>query len=234
MAVCQDGFITSHGTERVEIYDDGEVKAFVGDYVPQWPLLDLERPKTYGAAGFHDYYYEHKRQQMDAMEDARAVIGEVAGAFNRQFNRNYGLFEAYRLDDAEVAVVVANSTAGTTKVVVDQLREDGVKAGLLKPRVFRPFPAQEMAEASGCLEGGGACWTVPSPLGRWTMLAPSSWRLVAAMAVHGFNVPVAGYVYGLGGRDILPHEIEAVYRELLGTAETGHVARRVQYLGVRE
>jgi len=233
VAVCQDGFITSHGTERVEIYDDDRVKAFVGEYQPQWPLLDLEKPKTYGAAGFHDVYYEHKRQQMEAMDDARVVIEEVSRAFSREFGGDYGLFEAYRLADAEVAIVVANSTAGTTKVVVDQLREDGVKAGLLKPRVFRPFPAQEMVEALGHLKAV-AVLDRSTSFGAMDNAGPIFLETVAALAVHGLGAPVAGYVYGLGGRDILPHEIEAVFHELLDAAEKGRVAHRVQYLGVRE
>jgi pyruvate ferredoxin oxidoreductase alpha subunit len=233
VAVCQDGFITSHGTERVEIYDDGAVKAFVGEYRPQWPLLDVDNPKTYGAAGFHDYYYESKRQQMAAMQVAREVIGQVAAEFNGAFDRDYGLFEAYRLDDAEVAVVVANSTAGTAKVVVDQLREDGVRAGLLKPRVFRPFPAQEMVEALGHLSAV-AVMDRSSSFGAMDNAGPLFLETVAALAVHGAGVPVAGYVYGLGGRDILPHEIEAVYRELLQAAETGRIRDPIQYLGVRE
>ncbi len=145
--VCQDGFITSHSMERVEVYDDADVKAFVGIYRPERSLLDVDSPMTYGALHFYDYYYESKRQQAEAMEHARRVIPEVTEEFNRKFNRNYGLFEAYRLDDADVAVVVANSTAGTAKIVVDSLRAQGLKVGLLKPRVFRPFPAKELAEA---------------------------------------------------------------------------------------
>jgi pyruvate ferredoxin oxidoreductase alpha subunit len=233
VAVCQDGFITSHGTERVEIYDDAAVKAFVGEYQPQWPLLDLEQPKTYGAAGFHDYYYESKRQQMAAMEAAREVVGDVAAEFNEAFGRDYGLFETYRLADAEVAIVIANSTAGTAKVVIDQLWEDGIRAGLLKPRVFRPFPAREMVKALGHLKAL-AIMDRSSSFGAMDNAGPLFLETVAALAMNGAGVPVAGYVYGLGGRDILPHEIEGVFRELLHTAETGQVRNPIQYLGVRE
>jgi pyruvate ferredoxin oxidoreductase alpha subunit len=233
VVVCQDGFITSHGTERVEIYDDAEVKTFVGDYDPQWPLLDLEKPKTYGAAGFSDCYYEFKRQQMEAMDNALGVIQDIAEAFNRQFDRDYGLFEAYRLEDAEVAVVVTSSTAGTTKVVVDQLREDGIKAGLLKPRVFRPFPAREMARAVRHLRAVGVLDRSVS-FGAMANAGPWYLELMAALAYHGVDVPVAGCVYGIGGRDLTPGEIEEVYRGLLEAAETGQVVHRVQHLGVRE
>jgi pyruvate ferredoxin oxidoreductase alpha subunit len=233
VAVCQDGFITSHGMERVEIYDDEQVRAFVGEYQPQWPLLDLEKPKTYGPLDFYDYYYEHKRQQMEAMTHARRVIGQVARAFNGAFGRSYGLFEAYRLEDAEVAVVVANSTAGTAKVVVDALRDQGVRAGLLKPRVVRPFPSEELAGALGHLKAIAVMDRSVS-FGATDNAGPLFLELAATLAVQGIRVPVSDYVYGLGGRDIRPAEIEGIYRALLRTAATGHVERAVTHLGVRE
>jgi pyruvate ferredoxin oxidoreductase alpha subunit len=233
VAVCQDGFITSHAVERVQIYADTDVKGFVGNYRPQWSLLDLEHPKTYGPLDFYDYYYEHKRQQVEAMEQAQRVILEVAEEFNHTFDRNYGLFEPYRLEDAEVAVVVANSTAGTAKVVVDQLRDEGLKAGLLKPRLFRPFPAKELADALRHLKAV-AVMDRSISFGAMDNAGPLFLELVAALALHGVQVPVADYVFGLGGRDILPGEIESVYRDMVRAAETGQVERRVTFLSVRE
>jgi pyruvate ferredoxin oxidoreductase alpha subunit len=233
VAVCQDGFITSHGMERVEIYDDDVVQDFIGNYQPQWPLLDLENPKTYGPLDFYDYYYEHKRQQVDAMEHAPQVIMDVAKEFNEKFDRNYGLFEPYRLEDAEVALIVANSTAGTAKVVIDQLREDGLKVGLLKPRVFRPFPAKEMVEALEHVEALAVMDRAIS-FGSMSNAGPLFLEAVAALAMHGVQMPVANYVYGLGGRDILPSEIESVYRDMFNAAETGKVDQMVKYLSVRE
>jgi len=233
VAVCQDGFITSHGMERVEIYDDADVKDFVGEYHHQWSLLDLENPKTYGPLDFYDYYYEHKRQQVEAMEHAQPVILEVAEEFNRKFNRNYGLFEPYRLEDAEVAVLVANSTAGTAKVVVDKLRGEGLKVGLLKPRVFRPFPARELTEALSHLKAV-AVMDRSISFGAMNNTGPLFLELAAALSLHGVQMPMADYVYGLGGRDILPGEIERVYRDALKMAETGQVERMVTYLSVRE
>jgi pyruvate ferredoxin oxidoreductase alpha subunit len=233
VAVCQDGFITSHGMERVEIYEDAQVQAFVKQYRPQWSLLDLQEPKTYGPLDFYDYYYEHKRQQVDAMEQAQRVICEVAEEFNRTFNRSYGLFEAYRLEDAEVAVVVANSTAGTAKVVVDQLRGDGFRVGLLKPRVFRPFPGREIAQALDHLKAVAVMDRSVS-FGAMDNAGPLFMELVAALALQGMRLPLADYVYGLGGRDIRPVEIESIYRDLLRSAATGQVSQPVTYLGVRE
>jgi len=233
VAVCQDGFITSHGMERVEVYDDPDVKAFVGQFKPQWSLLDLENPKTYGPLDFYDYYYEHKRQQVDAMEHAQGVIMEVAKEFNAKFGRDYGLFESYRVEDADVAVVAANSTAGTAKVVVDQLRGDGLKVGLLKPRLFRPFPAKELADALGHLKAV-AVMDRSISFGAMENAGPLFLELAAALALHGVQMPMADYVYGLGGRDILPGEIESVYRDMLHAAETGQVEQMVTYLSVRE
>jgi pyruvate ferredoxin oxidoreductase alpha subunit len=233
VAVCQDGFVTSHGMERVEIFDDEAVKEFVGTYRPQWSLLDIEHPKTFGPLDFYDYYYEHKRQQVQAMENATGVILAVAEEFNRKFNRNYGLFEPYRLDDAEVAVVVTNSTAGTAKVVVDRLREEGLKVGLLKPRVFRPFPARELAEALKHLKAI-AVMDRSISFGAMHNAGPLFLELAAALSLYGVHIPMADYVFGLGGRDILPREIESVYRDMLRVAESGRVERLVTYLSVRE
>ncbi len=233
VAVCQDGFITSHGMERVEIYEDSDVQDFIGNYKPQWPLLDLENPKTYGPLDFYDYYYEHKRQQIDAMEHAPQVIMDVAQEFNEKFDRNYGLFEPYKLEDAEVAIIVANSTAGTAKVVVDQMREDGLKVGLLKPRIFRPFPAKEMVDALKHVEALAVMDRAVS-FGAMSNAGPLFLEIVAALAMHGVQMPVADYVYGLGGRDILPSEIESVYRDMFDAAEAGKVDQMVKYLSVRE
>ncbi|MGD9099634.1 MAG: pyruvate ferredoxin oxidoreductase [Anaerolineae bacterium] len=231
--VCQDGFITSHGMERVELYDDADVKDFVGQYKPQWPLLDLENPKTYGPLDFYDYYYEHKRQQVLAMEKATPVIQEVAAEFNARFGRDYGLFEAYKLKDAEVALVALNSTAGTTKLVVDQLRDEGLKVGLLKPRVFRPFPGQALVEALKHVKAI-AVMDRSISFGIMDNSGPLFSELAAAFYVYGSQVPMVDYVYGLGGRDIMTREIESVFRAALKVAETGQVERTVTFLGVRE
>jgi pyruvate ferredoxin oxidoreductase alpha subunit len=233
VAVCQDGFITGHGLERVEVYEDDEVKDFIGTYEPQWPLLDLQNPKTYGPLDFYDYYYEHKRQQVEAMENATPVILEVANEFNERFGRDYGLFESYRLNDADVAVVVANSTAGTAKTVVERLRDEGVKAGLLKIRLFRPFPGEEIAQALSHLDAV-AVMDRSISFGAMDNAGPLYLELLAALAAHDVRLPVIDYVYGLGGRDILPREIERVFRDALDVAQTGQIERRVTYLSVRE
>jgi len=231
--VMQDGFITGHGVERVEIYDDQAVKEFIGERTPHYPLLDLDHPVTYGPLDFYDYYFEHKRQQVEAMENAKQVIIDIGKEFGEKFGRAYGLFDAYRLDDADVAIVVLSSTAGTTKVVVNELREKGLKVGLLKPRAFRPFPAEELAKALSDVKAIGVLDRSAS-FGAMGNCGPLFLEFCTALKVYGVDAPVVDYIFGLGGRDIVPAQIEGVYRDLLKIAKTGEIEKLVTYLGVRE
>jgi len=228
-----DGFITSHGMERVELLEDQEVRDFVGEYKPQHSILDVDNPVTYGPLDFYDYYYEHKRQQVEAMEQVTDVILEVGEEFGRKFGRPYGLFETYMLDDADVAVVVLSSTAGTAHVAVDRLRAQGLKVGLLKPRVFRPFPAQQFVEALSHVKAIGVMDRSIS-FGSMENAGPLFLELCTALKIYGGDMPIVDYVFGLGGRDTLPGQIEQVYRDLLHIKDTGKIERLVTYLGVRE
>lgn len=230
--VMQDGFITSHSVQRVEIYEDAVIRRFIGDYQPHYPLLDVDNPVTYGPLDFYDYYFEHKRQQIEAMRNAKDVILQVGKEFGEVFGREYGLFETYRLDDADVAIVVLSSTAGTARTAVDRLRDEGLKVGLLKPRVFRPFPGDEMVAALqgvkaiavmdrsvsfGALDNGGPLWL----------------EVAAAAQSRGLQIPIVDYVFGLGGRDTTARDIERIYRHILKVASTGEVEQHVNYVGVR-
>lgn len=233
--VMQDGFITSHAVERVEIFDDSAVREFVGPYQPKYSVLDIERPLTFGPLDFYDYYFEHKRQQIEAFAHAGGVIQEVAADFGRRFGREYGLFDAYHLDDADVAIMVLSSTAGTARVVVDDLRRQGLKVGLLKPRVFRPFPAAEIVQALGHVKAL-AVMDRSTSFGSMMGAGPLFMETAAAFQVlgGGKRLPIVDYVFGLGGRDITPPEIERVYRDLLAVAEDGLTGNPVRCLGVRE
>ena len=229
-----DGFITSHGLERVETYDDAEVKDFVGEYKSAHPLLDWRNPVTYGPLDFYDYYFEHKRQQVEGMENVKQVIIDVGKEFGKKFGRAYGLFETYKLEDADVGVVVLSSTAGTAKAAVDNLRKQGHKVGLLKPRVFRPFPAEELVDALEHLKAI-AVMDRSISFGAMGNAGPLFLELLAALQVYGNGrVPVSNHVFGLGGRDIVPSQIETVFHDALKMAETGKPERLVTYLGVRE
>jgi pyruvate ferredoxin oxidoreductase alpha subunit len=229
-----DGFITSHGYERLEVYDDAEVEDFIGEYEPTYPLLDWRNSVTYGPLDFYDYYYEHKRQQVEAMENVKQVIIDVGREFGERFGRPYGLFETYKLDDAEVGVVVLSSAAGTAKTAVDNLREQGHKVGLLKPRVFRPFPAEEIVAALKHLKAV-AVMDRSISFGAMGNAGPLFLEILAAFQVYGDGrVPVGDYVFGLGGRDVVPSQIETVFQDALKMAEAGRPERLVTFLGVRE
>ncbi|HNR96545.1 MAG TPA: pyruvate ferredoxin oxidoreductase [Anaerolineae bacterium] len=231
--VMQDGFITGHAVELVEVADDASVKHFVGSYTPQHSLLDIDHPKTFGAWDLYDYYFEHKRQQTDALSKAMKVIVDVGDEFGRTFGRKYGAFEAYGMDDAEMAIVVLSSTAGTCRTVIKEFRKKGVKVGLLKLRVFRPFPADELAAA---LQGLKAVAVLDRSISFGSMqgAGPVFLELCAALYAAGVRTKAVNYIYGLGGRDVLPADVERVVQELQQLADTGKVASLVSYLGLRE
>jgi len=234
--VMQDGFITGHGVERVEVLDDGAVKGFIGEYKPAHSLLDVDNPATYGSWDMYDFYFEHKRQQTDALSKAMPVIAEVGEEYGKLTGRKYGIFEAYEMDDAEMAIVALSSTAGTARMVVRGLREEGVKIGLIKPRVFRPFPAKEFAEALADVKAVGV---LDRSIAFGTMnglgAGPLYLELCAALFAAGNTTTrVADYIFGLGGRDIVPAHIERVAQDLADIAETGEVKTVVNYLGLRE
>lgn len=226
-----DGFITSHSLERVQIEDGEAVRDFVGPFTAHDSLLDVDNPVTYGPLDFYDFYMEHKRQQVEAMKYAKRVIPEVAADFEKHFGRRYGFFDEYRLDDAELALVVLSSTAGTARSVVDSLRAQGLKVGLLKPRVFRPFPAEELADA---LRDKTAVGVMDRSDSFGALGGPLFVELSAALKIWGVPAKIVDYVFGLGGRDTTPSQIESVFRDLAEIAETGEIKQLVTYLGVRE
>ena len=231
LMVCQDGFITSHSIENIELEEDGKVKDFVGEYHPEHYLLNKEEPISVGPLDVQPYLFEHKAQQAEAMKNAKEVILEVAKDFEKMTGRKYGLFEEYKLEDAEIAVVCMNSTAGTTKFVVDSLREKGIKAGLLKLRVFRPFPAEEIAKALSHLKAVAVFDKADSLNAAGGALFED---VTSGMFVNNILVPTVNYIYGIGGRDTKADDIESVYMELLEIAKTGKVENPYRYFGLRK
>lgn len=228
--VCQDGFITSHAIENIELEEDSEVKKFVGEYHPEHYLLNKKEPIAVGPLDLQAYLFEHKAQQAEAMKAAKQVILDVSKDFEKWTGRSYGLFEEYKLDDAEIAIVCMNSTAGTTKAVVDKLREDGVKAGLLKIRVYRPFPGEEVAKALSHLKAVAVLDKSDSLNAIGGALYED---VTSSMYVAKQNVPVVNYVYGIGGRDTTEKDIESVYTDLSEIAKAGKVENPYRYLGLR-
>jgi pyruvate ferredoxin oxidoreductase alpha subunit len=227
-----DGFIISHSIENVRYLEDEGVKTFVGEFQNVYPLLDLKNPKSYGPLILTDYYHEYKRLQHEIMGRVGGVVLQVADEFEKLSGRKYGLFEAYRLEDAEVAMVILGSAAGTTKDVVDEMREKGVRAGLLKPRLFRPFPYQEVAEALGHLKA--VC--VMDRADSFGGYGPAFMEVSSALyqSDGGRRPALINRIYGLGGRDYLPQHGEEVFGELQEIASGGSIRAVKDYSGVRE
>ena len=230
LMVCQDGFITSHSIENIQLENDEDVKKFVGQYKPEHYLLNRDEPIAVGPLDLQAYLFEHKAQQAEAMKKAKEVIKEVSEEFAEWTGRKYEFFEKYKLDDAEIAIVCMNSTAGTTKTVVDRLREQGIKAGLLKIRMYRPFPAEEIAEVLSHLKAVAVLDKADSLNAAGGALFED---VTSAMYVNKKQVPMVNYVYGIGGRDTTEKQLESVYTDLLEIAKTGEIGEPYRYLGLR-
>ena len=229
---CQDGFITSHAVEGVNIFDDAKVKKYVGEYKAHMPtLLDTDNPVTYGPLDLQDFYFEHKRQQSEAMKNATSLIPGIIDDFNKEFKTNHTIVEEYQMDDAEVAIVVMSSTAGTAKTVVDSLREQGLKVGLVRPTLFRPFPKEQLIKAISKV-------SVAAVLDRAESFSDCGGPLFndvkSAMYDSDKKPILSNYIFGLGGRDIFPKDIEDVYKQLLETLKTNKLKSQINYIGVRD
>ena len=229
--ICQDGFITSHAVENISLLEDKEVKDFVGEYNPEEYLLNEDHSMAVGPYDTPAFYMEHKKQQAVAMENAKQVILDVAAEFEKLSGRKYGLFETYKLDDAEMALVIINSAAGTAKDAVDRLRAEGKKVGLLKIRVFRPFPAEEIAEA---LKHVKVIAVMDRCEGFSSQGGPLGAEVKSALFTAGSTAKVVDYVYGIGGRDVRVENIEEVYAALEEILTTGNVGETYRYLSLRD
>jgi pyruvate ferredoxin oxidoreductase alpha subunit len=224
--VCYDGFILSHTVERVEILEDHEVKGFVGEYAADHPLLDVDHPVTYGALDLQDYYFEHKRQEAEAMRNVKPVILKVASEYEVVSGRKCSLFEEYFTRDAEHIIVCLGSAAGTAKAAVDDLRGAGQKVGLLKLRVFRPFPAEELVLA---LAHAKRIAVMDRADGVNSIGGPVFSEIRAALYGQS-NAKISNYIYGLGGRDIDIGMMKSVFQDM----KDGKYAEQAFYIGVRE
>jgi pyruvate ferredoxin oxidoreductase alpha subunit len=228
--VCLDGFIISHSIERMEYLEDLEVKNFVGEFKNFLPLLDLDKPKSYGPLILTDLYHEYKRAQHEVMTKVKDVVLDVAKDFEKLSGRKYGLFETYRLEDADIALVILNSAAGTSKDVIDDFRNKGIKAGLLKPRIFRPFPYEEVAEALRNTKA--VC--VMDRADSFGGYGPLFMEISSALYQLKEKPALINKIYGLGGRDYMPSHAELVLNELHEIAKNGKIRTVKEYIGVRE
>ena len=195
-------------------------------------MLNHDEPVAMGPMDLQAFLFEHKYQQAEAMRNAKKVILEVADRFEKMTGRKYSFFEEYKLDDAEIAIVCMNSTAGTTKAVVDDLRAKGIKAGLLKVRVYRPFPAEEIAKALSHLKAVAVLDKDDSVNAAG---APLFTDVTSAMYTNQItNVPMVDYMYGIGGRDTTTKDIVSVFEDLQEIIKTGNLENPYRYLGLRK
>lgn len=229
--ICQDGFITSHAVENINLLEDKEVKDFVGEYEPENYLLNPECPMAVGPYSVSNYYFEAKRAQAEALKNSKQVVLDVAKEYKTISGREYGLFEEYKMEDAEEAVVIIGSAAGTTKDAVDELRAQGKKAGLIKIRLFRPFPGSEIAEA---LKNVKAVALMDRTESYNDCSGPIGSEITTALYRAKSDCLAVNYVYGLGGRDVKVEDMIGIYSELEKIAEAGEVTEPYRYMGVRE
>jgi pyruvate ferredoxin oxidoreductase alpha subunit len=223
-----DGFTLTHSIERFETLDDAEVTNFIKEYAPERKLLDIDNPYTSGPLAFTDYYIEIKRQQREAMYHVDKVVKEIGKEYGKLSGRHYDTIHPYKLDDAEFAVIVLGSSAGTAKVAVNKLREKGIKAGLLKIRMFRPFPHEEIREALKDVPYIGVmdrCDSFGAQGGPVFMEIRS--------ALYKSDAEITSYIYGLGGRDVKVDDIVTVFEDLQKVKKTGKIDEICQYIGVR-
>ena len=229
--ICQDGFITSHAVENIILNEDEEVKNFVGEYNPEHSLLDPKCPMAVGPYSVTNYYFEAKRAQAEALKNAKQVVLDVAKEYEKITGRSYGLFEEYKMDDAEYAVVIIGSAAGTTKDAVDKLRAEGKKVGLIKIRLFRPFPASEIAEA---LKNVKAVAIMDRTESYNDNCGPLGSEVTTALYRAKVDCFAVNYVYGLGGRDVRVEDMEGIYADLEKIVDDGKLEDPYRYMGIRE
>jgi pyruvate ferredoxin oxidoreductase alpha subunit len=224
--VCEDGFITSHCVQNVQVYDDALIRKFIGERKPLFSLLDHRNPITVGAIELQDYYFETKRQQEDAMSKVPKAYRQAGRELSKLTGNDYGFFEKYRMEDAEAVIVTMSSAAGTARSVVDKMRKKGRKVGLLRLRLFRPFPYGEVAKALGRAKNVAVLDRSMS----FGAHAPLYGEVMNAIYGLRKKPGLQSYVFGLGGRDLLESHVEHALNEMLA----GKVSSGQKYLGLRE
>jgi len=230
VTVNLDAFILSHSLEGVKVLDDVEVEKFVST---RKPVLSInpDKPITVGALCLTDFFFETKRQHVEAMNQSPKTISKVNGEFAELTGRGYDFIETYGMDDAEVAIICLGSTAGTAKAVAKSMRANGKKVGVIKPWVYRPFPTEQIVKTIENIKAlavlDRAC-SIGAPYG------PLCSDVIATLYKEGIKLNVFNVIYGLGGRDMTPLDIEAVFNETLEIAKTGVIKEPVKFVGVRE
>ncbi len=229
--VTFDGFIISHTAEVLEGLEDAEVRKWVGTYESKYSILNTDNPMTFGPLDLQDYYFEHKRQQVEGMRAAPEVIRQIGREYGELSGRSYDLLEKYELDDAELVVVALGSTCGTAKSVVDDMRAEGTKVGLLKIRSLRPFVEEDIVAS---LKNARAVGVLDRSISFGAPGGPVHKEIKAALYGSGVETAIVDYIYGLGGRDMSTEHIRSVFGELERVASEGTPDDNIRFVGLRE
>ncbi len=229
--ICQDGFITSHAVENIELMDDDVVKNFVGEYEPEEFLLNPGKPMSVGPYSISAYAMEARKNQELALENAADVILKVGKEYEKISGRKYGFFEEYKTKDADYIMLIMGSAAGTAKQAVDELREQGKKVGVLKLRVFRPFPAKEIAAALSRCKAVAIMDRCESYNGNG---GPLGSEVTAALYRNKVMIEAVNYIYGLAGRDFTVENVFDIFAELDDAVKSGTEVEQYQYIGLRK
>ncbi len=245
VAVNLDGFVLSHTLEDIYMLPEEEVHKFLGGYrrVSKKTFvdylgkevevkLDPANPVSFGPLDLYDYYFEHKVPQMKAMERAKEVVRRVNEEWYELTGRRYGdgVLDTYGVEDADVIVTVLGSTAGTVRHVARSLRREGRRVGVVRIRLYRPFPFEELRNI---LRNAKVVGVMDRALS-FGSFGPSYLDVTAALYPLKNRPLIKNYVYGLGGRDVPPSLIKEMFNDLLRIAEEGVVKEPLKLLGVRE
>lgn len=229
--ICQDGFITSHAVENILLLEDERVKEFVGEYTPEEFLLNPGKPIAVGPYSVSNYAMEAKKNQEIALENSAEVIREVAEKYRQLTGRGFDFFEEYKTEDADYIMLIMGSAAGTAKEAVDELREQGKKVGVLKLRVFRPFPAEEIAKALSNCKAVAIMDRCESYNGNG---GPLGSEVPAALFKSKVLIETVNYIYGLAGRDFTIGDVKGIFAELEDMIERGRTVEQYQYIRLRQ
>ena len=220
-----DGFILTHAIERMTMVETADVKKFVGEYKPLYPLLDVKHPLSHGNMDGPDFYYPHKYQLVQAMDKALEVAEDVFKEFAELTGREYHLVEEYLCDDAEYVAVILGSSFGTMKAAVDELREMGLKVRCAMPRVYRPWPEAALAKLMAGKKGV-AVFDKHLSVGAYGPMFP---EVVTAAAELEALPKMYNVIYGLGGADATVSGFKKMMQEVVNGD-----AAKITYLGVKE
>ena len=237
IAICQDGFITSHSIENIEILEDDEITKFVGKYNNNVNLLDKENPVTVGPLDLPTHLFEHKRLQVEALANAKKVFKKISEKYEKISGRKINMIDTYMVEDAETVIIAIGSTAETIEEVVDRRRKNGEKVGVIAIRMFRPFPEEEIISALRNVKN----IAVMDKVMDYSLNGGPLYKEIIS-AIYGMkeknkdrdkekdkNIIVSNYIYGIGGRDIGVDDIEGIFDDILDNSNN----EKIRYVGLK-